>query len=104
MFFISDYYVQFGWIGLSVVEAMAYSLPVITLRRSSNVKHSVEYFYLKNNFNAILLNEIEQFEESYKISEKKYNYLSENAFLTYKNKLQISDMVNTTYKYLADFH
>tara|TARA_S200000501_G_C20862450_1_gene760481 strand:+ start:2291 stop:3346 length:1056 start_codon:yes stop_codon:yes gene_type:complete len=103
LFFISNFYIQFGWIGLSAVEAMAYHLPVITLRRSFDVRHSVEYFYLKNNYNAIILNKIEEFKSSYKIASKKYSDLSNNAFLTYDKKLNITNMVNNTYNYLLEF-
>jgi len=39
-----DFYLQFGWLDLSIVEAFAYGKPVITMRRVKELKHSVEYY------------------------------------------------------------
>ena len=61
LFAISDAYLQPGWIGLSVVEAMAYKLPVCTFRRKGNeIRHGVEYGILKDGVNAMLFDSIEE--------------------------------------------
>jgi len=52
LFTIADFYFQPGWLGLSVVEAMAYGKPIITFKRSKEVLQCVEYYYLKDNINS----------------------------------------------------
>lgn len=49
LFSIADVYVQPAWLGLSVVEAMAYGLPVYTLKRTEEIKQCVEYYYLEES-------------------------------------------------------
>lgn len=58
LFLISDLYIQLGHVGLSIVEAFAYRLPVITLKRSSTTHHSVEYSYISDNRNGFLCNDL----------------------------------------------
>lgn len=94
LFFVSDFYLQFGGIGLSIVEGMAYSKPVITMRRSKEIKHGTEYYYLRNRFNSIILSDIKKFEQSLiHITPSKYVSLSHNALRTYNNELQMSRMI-----------
>lgn len=94
LFFIADFYLQFGAVGLSIVEAFAYGIPVITLRRSMKVKQGTEYFYLKNEYNSLLLNTIEDFNSIYKISDDILETMSRNALNTYDSTLQIDNMVD----------
>lgn len=49
LFSIAGIYLQPGWLGLSVVEAMAYGLPVLTLKRSAAVPQGVEYAYVEES-------------------------------------------------------
>lgn len=61
LFTIADAYLQPGWIGLSVVEAMAYRLPVCTFKRKGDeIRHGVEYGILKDGVNAMLFDSIEE--------------------------------------------
>jgi len=94
LFFISDFYLQFGGTGLSIVEALAYGKPVVTLRRSKEISQGVEYYYLKNNYNSLILSNIENFYSSILLSPTQYEELSNNALLTYNNELQMSQMIS----------
>lgn len=47
LFSIADVYLQPAWLGLSVVEAMAYGKPVLTLRRAPGVSQCVEYGFVE---------------------------------------------------------
>jgi len=55
LFSIADIYFQPGALGLSVVEAMAYGKPVFTLKRSDEISHGVEYGYIQNDYNGIIV-------------------------------------------------
>lgn len=54
LFGIADLYFQPGWIGLSVVEAMAYGKPVCTFKRSEAVLQCVEYSYIRDGVNGLI--------------------------------------------------
>lgn len=102
LFFIADFYLQFGWTGLSIVEAFAHAKPVITMQRSKQVKHSVEYFYLKDNYNSIILNDVNHFHKVLNLNETKIQALALNALNTYNNQLHINQMVNNMYLILSN--
>lgn len=59
LFSIADIYFQPGWVGLSIVEAMAYSLPIFTFKRTDKIKQCVEYSYIVNNENGFLFTILE---------------------------------------------
>lgn len=60
LFAVADIYFQPGWIGLSVVEAMAYALPVFTFVRDlpRGIGHGVEYDYINNGVTGRLFTDI----------------------------------------------
>lgn len=61
LFSAANMYLQPGWIGLSVVEAMAYGLPVCTFKRKGDeIRHGVEYGILKNGENALLFDNMNE--------------------------------------------
>lgn len=60
LFAIADIYFQPGWVGLSIVEAMAYGLPVFTFRRSEQTKQCVEYSYIKNSQNGMIFEDMDE--------------------------------------------
>ena len=88
LFTISDAYLQPGWIGLSVVEAMAYRLPVCTFRRKGDeIRHGVEYGILKDGINAMLFDSIDEavkriesitIEELVEMGNKAHDYIAQN--------------------------
>lgn len=58
LFFIADLYFQPGWVGLSIVEAMAYGKPVCTFARTEETKQCVEYSYIKDGENGLIFEDI----------------------------------------------
>jgi len=93
LFFMADFYLQFGALGLSIVEAFAYGKPIITMKRSGIIRQGTEYYYLKNNYNSIIIDDINEFSNTFNISKSKYETISKNALYTYNKNLQINQMV-----------
>lgn len=58
LFYIADLYFQPGWVGLSIVEAMAYGKPICTFVRSKRTKQCVEYSYIKNDVNGLIFSDM----------------------------------------------
>lgn len=54
LFCVADLYFQPGWVGLSIVEAMAYGKPICTFIRSEETKQCVEYSYIKEGENGLV--------------------------------------------------
>ena len=71
LFFLADLYLQPGWVGLSIVEAMAYGKPICTFERSEETLQCVEYSYIKDGWNGIIFKDIED-------SVSRLNSLSDN--------------------------
>ena len=61
LFSAADIYLQPGWMGLSVVEAMAYKLPIFTFIRSKETKQCVEYSYIKDGINGCIFKDLNDF-------------------------------------------
>ncbi|MBN7816355.1 glycosyltransferase [Algoriphagus pacificus] len=59
LFTVADFYLQPGWIGLSIVEALAYGKPVLTFKRSEHTLQCVEYYYLKHKINGLIFENIQ---------------------------------------------
>lgn len=57
LFATADAYFQPGWVGLSIVEAMANGKPVLTFRRSENTLQCVEYCYIQEGMNGLIFND-----------------------------------------------
>lgn len=61
LFDMADIYIQPGWVGLSIVEAMAYAKPIFTFKRSEDILQCVEYHYIQNDINGCVFNSIDSF-------------------------------------------
>ena len=59
LFSVADVYFQPGWVGLSIVEAMAYGKPILTFRRSEQTLQCVEYCYIEDGKNGLLFDDME---------------------------------------------
>ena len=59
LFAAADVYFQPGWVGLSIVEAMAYGKPVFTFRRSEQTLQCVEYCYIEEGKNGLIFDDME---------------------------------------------
>jgi len=78
---------------LSIVEAMAYGKPVVTFKRSPKTLQCVEYHYLKDGFNAVILNEDEDYiSDLQSIPLPTVESLGVNARNYVRHNLQMSNM------------
>jgi hypothetical protein len=94
LFSIADIYFQPGWVGLSIVEAMAYALPIFTFKRSEETKQCVEYSYIIANENGMIFNNIEEcLYVLQNIADDKINIMGQNASQLAK-ELTVEKMVN----------
>lgn len=59
LFYIADLYFQPGWVGLSIVEAMAYGKPICTFVRSEETKQCVEYSYIEDGVNGFIFSDMD---------------------------------------------
>ncbi|RXG27158.1 glycosyltransferase [Leeuwenhoekiella palythoae] len=59
LFSLADIYLQPAWLGLSIVEAMAYGLPIFTLARSKEIKQCVEYYYLEESKAGVICEDVD---------------------------------------------
>lgn len=95
LFSLTDVYFQPGWVGLSVVEAMAYGKPVCTFRRKPDVLQCVEYSYIKDGENGMIFEDIEdcigRFEN---IDKMKTEQMGKAAKKFVDNCLSIHNMVD----------
>ena len=60
LFAVADVYFQPGWVGLSIVEAMAYGKPVFTFKRGAETKQCVEYSYIQHGVNGLIFESIDE--------------------------------------------
>lgn len=94
LFAAADIYFQPGWVGLSIVEAMAYGKPVFTFRRSEETLQCVEYDYIKDGWNGLIFDDMDSFNEKVKtLSKKEIEKMGGNANLFVRNNLTIDKMV-----------
>lgn len=59
LFALADVYFQPGWVGLSIVEAMAYGKPIFTFERSRETLQCVEYSYIHHGENGMIFHSID---------------------------------------------
>tara|TARA_R110002020_G_scaffold318950_5_gene534646 strand:+ start:3894 stop:4970 length:1077 start_codon:yes stop_codon:yes gene_type:complete len=94
LFAISDIYLQPAWLGLSIVEAMAYGLPVFTLKRSETIKQCVEYEYLIESHGGLVFSDIKEMVMVInKLGNINLDELGKNAKDYARYNLRMSDMV-----------
>lgn len=99
LFAVADVYFQPACIGLSVVEAMAYSKPIFTLKRSDGIMQGVEYSYIEHNYNGMLFDCIDDLSSFVTLCDVSYyKKLGTNARIYYDNRLSMQNMVNNAVK------
>ncbi len=95
LFQMANAYYQPGWVGLSIVEAMAYGKPVLTFSRSVHLKQCVEFAYIKSDFNGIVFDDFEQFLQILpKLSTELVDTMGKNAIEFVTKHLLMSNMIN----------
>lgn len=94
LFMASDLYFQPGWIGLSIVEAFAYGIPVLTFKRGQNILQGVEYDFIEDGYNGLIFKNIDScLLKIMGLSKNDIEILSENAKTYAKKKLTMDQMI-----------
>ena len=94
LFALSDIYFQPGWVGLSIVEAMAYGKPVFTFRRSRETLQCVEYSYIQHGYNGMILNDIDHCVSTLSgLSQSDISRMSRNARSYVADNLTMEQMI-----------
>ena len=94
LFAAADIYFQPGWVGLSIVEAMAYGKPVFTFKRSEETLQCVEYDYIKDGWNGLIFDDMNAFNAKVnKLSKEEIERMGGNANHFVRENLTIDKMV-----------
>ena len=94
LFALSDLYFQPGWVGLSIVEAMAYGKPICTFRRNNDTLQCVEYSYIVDGMNGMIFSDMNDcIEKLNAINEDKILEMGGYAKKIVREKLTINNMV-----------
>lgn len=105
LFSIADAYYQGAWMGLSVVEAMAYGKPVFTYKRSKDVLQGVEYGYISSGENGMLFDNLGDCVNTIKrLTKEQLRDLGCNAKNTIRSKATIENMVANAYELLEKIY
>lgn len=95
LFYIADIYFQPGWVGLSIVEAMAYGKPIFTFIRTEKTKQCVEYSYIEDEINGKIFNNIKECIEYIEGTDKeKFIFMGNNARELVRKKMLPTMMVD----------
>ena len=93
LFSLADLYFQPGWVGLSIIEAMAYGKPVYTFVRSKKTLQCVEYSYIEDGINGMIFSDMDDFlTKMHNINDDDICRMGNNAKLLVKEKLSICNM------------
>ena len=103
MFSIADVYIQPGWVGLSIVEAMAYGKPIVTFQRSETILQCVEFSYLKNGFNALIFKSVQDMKGKFEnIHQNEIETMGINAKNYVNDNLLMKMMIYKASMYLEE--
>lgn len=94
LFNAADIYFQPAWVGLSIVEAMAYGKPIFTFKRGKSIHQCVEYSYVDDKVNGLLFADMDQLiSKLNNISKDEIKYLSINAKRFVNTELRMEKMI-----------
>ena len=94
LFAVADIYFQPGWVGLSIVEAMAYGKPIFTFRRSEKTLQCVEYCYIEEGKNGLLFdNMVDCLHQINALTKEQISEMGNEARKLVKTKLMPQQMV-----------
>lgn len=106
LFTIADMYFQPGWVGLSIVEAMAYGKPICTFKRSEDILQCVEYSYIEplggsDNPNGLIFENIEDCLKTFNIiKDNDIELMGKNARKLVRDNLTVENMVSKALRVL----
>lgn len=94
LFSMADIYFQPGWVGLSIVEAMAYGKPIFTFKRTPEILQCVEYSYIQDGVNGRIFSNMEEcISAIVGINKEQCSVLGNNAKDFAKKYLRVDQMV-----------
>lgn len=94
LFTMADLYFQPGWVGLSIVEAMAYGKPICTFKRTRQTPQCVEYDYIRDGENGLIFKNLEDCLQRFsEITNKDIDRMGENSRQFVQKNLLIQQMV-----------
>lgn len=95
LFALADVYFQPGWVGLSIVEAMAYGKPIFTFERSQDTLQCVEYSYIRHGENGLTFHDMDDCVRTVQaLSSEEIMRLGHNAREYVATHLTIEQMVD----------
>lgn len=105
LFTIADAYFQPGWVGLSIVEAMAYGKPVCTFVRSEETLQCVEYSYIEDCKNGYVFQDIDDcFNKLQNTSILDFKKMGDNARQLVRDSLTPDKMAANAFSVLLKLH
>lgn len=95
LFALADVYFQPAWLGLSVVEAMMHSLPVLTFSRVADRFHGVEYSYIAVAECGIVVEDVNELEQVvHNTTPEQWRAMGERGQKFYREKLTMAQMID----------
>lgn len=91
IFSMSDIYCVPGALGLGIIEALYWGLPVLTMA----VNHGPEAYYLRNGSNSIIAKDVQELKQMIRdilFDDKKRNLFSDNARKVYQEEATLDKM------------
>lgn len=105
LFSLADIYFQPGWVGLSIVEAMAYGKPVCTFIRSEETLQCVEYSYIEDGKNGYVFQNIDDcFNKLQNTSIHDFIKMGDNARQLVRDSLTPDKMAANAFSVLSKLH
>jgi glycosyltransferase involved in cell wall biosynthesis len=102
LFAAADIYFQPGWVGLSIVEAMAYGKPVFTLRRTAELLQCVEYSYIQEGFNGMIFESLDDCRQALSsLHDEEIITMGNNAREYVKKELTMNTMISNAMQALT---
>lgn len=101
LFMIADLYFQPGWVGLSIVEAMAYGKPILTFKRTPQTLQCVEYAYIYGGGNGMIFSDLDSCIKAIEgLTEEEITRMGINAKKFVETQLPMTNMINNAVQFI----